>query len=142
MQNHPHYNCPLTPAEHEPMKRNGRGHRPGCQVADGHDSGFAGECAACKLLRDDAGKIRGHHLRREFGITSTTYEEMTVRQNGVCAICQKPNPNGNRLAVDHNHKTKKVRGLLCGTCNRALGLFGDDSGLMRKAAEYVEGHAE
>lgn len=142
MNDHPHYDCPLTPTEHAPMKRNGRGHRPGCAVAEGHDFGKARECKACKLLRDDVGKMRTSKLMLQFGITPAEYDEMLVKQGGVCAICGKVNVGGKRLAVDHDHVTGNVRALLCGRCNTAIGALSDSADLIRKAAEYVEGHAE
>ena len=62
-------------------------------------------------------------LFRKFGITPEQYEVMSTKQKGVCALCKKlPHPK-RRLAVDHNHETGKVRGLLCDFCNRHLGLI-------------------
>ena len=65
---------------------------------------------------------RDSHLERMYGITSKEYNEMLLKQKDCCAICgvnkselKKP------LFVDHNHKTKKVRGLLCANCNSSLG---------------------
>ena len=70
-------------------------------------------------------------------LTEGEYETMLDRQNGVCAIC-KGKPKGERLAVDHVHGTEKVRGLLCGPCNRALGLFKDDPVRLAVAIEYLK----
>ena len=66
---------------------------------------------------------------------------MLKAQNGVCAICQQ-NPKDRRLAVDHDHRTMRVRGLLCNTCNRAIGQMGDDPVRLRRAAEYLGEVAE
>lgn len=76
------------------------------------------------------------------GITVEEYETMLSSQGGVCAICNGP-PRGrwNRYAVDHDHKTGKVRGLLCSTCNQALGLFRDDMQILQKAKNYLSVHA-
>lgn len=72
---------------------------------------------------------RDQHLRRRFGITLKDYERLLDMQDGVCAICGEPETVVGRggvvlpLAVDHDHATGRVRGLLCLRCNRALGSF-------------------
>lgn len=69
-------------------------------------------------------------------MTPEEYEAMLQSHGGVCAICG--GPGGVRgLAVDHDHKTGQVRGLLCGSCNPALGTFYDDVDLMRRAIAYL-----
>jgi hypothetical protein len=55
-------------------------------------------------------------------MTVEEFEAMVRQQNGVCAICGKPEPRGN-LVVDHCHKTNKVRKLLCHVCNKNLGIY-------------------
>jgi hypothetical protein len=80
-------------------------------------------------------------LLREFGITEEQYKKLIKDQNNLCAICGKSekevsNRNKN-LSVDHCHKTHKVRGLLCTNCNRAIGLLGDDIGILQKAINYL-----
>ena len=70
-------------------------------------------------------------------LTEAEYKMMLERQNEACAIC-KGTPKGERLAVDHVHGTEKVRGLLCGPCNRALGLFKDDPVRLAVAIEYLK----
>ena len=65
------------------------------------------------------------------------YEFMLEKQGGVCAICKNKCSTGRALAIDHDHETKKVRGLLCGKCNRGLGLFNDSSGRLFAAASYL-----
>jgi hypothetical protein len=67
---------------------------------------------------------------------------MLVAQRGVCAVCGHP-PNSYQrrkasLAVDHDHATGTVRGLLCGRCNTALGLLGEDSAVIVKLFNYLE----
>jgi len=84
-----------------------------------------------------------YDLRRDFGISLAQYNEMLKSQGGVCAICEQTerttrNGKFKRLAVDHDHVTGKIRGLLCAHCNHAIGKLGDDPALIRKAAEYVE----
>lgn len=75
-------------------------------------------------------------LKNKYGITLEDYKCMFEAQDGVCAICEE-SEEGRLLAVDHCHETNKVRGLLCGSCNRALGLFKDDPILLSRAKEYV-----
>ena len=82
-------------------------------------------------------KDRAGHLRRKFGITPETYDEMLAAQGGVCAICERPPRDGTSLHVDHEHGTGRVRGLLCFRCNNALGDFEDDAVLLLRAADYV-----
>lgn len=73
-----------------------------------------------KLVYLPGGRERA--LKAKYGITVADYDAMLAKQNGVCAICKFP-PKRRRLAVDHNHKTGKVRGLLCWRCNYALGVL-------------------
>jgi len=76
-------------------------------------------------------------IKHAYGLTEKEYYELEKKQNYVCKICGRRNKNM-RLAIDHDHTTKEVRGLLCNTCNRALGLFDDDLSKLKKAAEYLE----
>lgn len=62
-------------------------------------------------------------LKREYGITLEEYNRMLTAQNGKCAICKQSDASKKALAVDHCHKSGKVRGLLCGSCNVKLGWF-------------------
>jgi len=87
-------------------------------------------------------RYRKHRLKSAFGLTIEQYEEMFKKQGGCCAICGDTNIKyGRRLAVDHHHKTKKVRGLLCNQCNRALGYFHDDIDRLASAIKYLSREA-
>lgn len=84
-------------------------------------------------------------LRANYGITLAQYNAMVEAQNGLCAICGKPETRLHlgklkRLATDHCHETKKVRALLCHQCNTGIGSFSDDPALLRAAADYLESH--
>jgi hypothetical protein len=86
---------------------------------------------------------------KRYGLTPATYEEMLIAQGRRCAICGTDDPCGRanhagktRFTVDHDHKTGKVRGLLCMECNRGLGAFDDDAERMALATAYLIGHAE
>lgn len=64
-----------------------------------------------------------YELKKLYGITVEQYNEMLESQGGVCAICHDNNIRELKLAVDHDHETGKVRGLLCDRCNRGIGLL-------------------
>lgn len=81
---------------------------------------------------------RKSHLKRRFGLTLEQYEKMLRSQGGGCALCNRPPRARSALHVDHDHATGRVRGLLCFTCNNALGDFDDDPVRLREAASYVE----
>ena len=90
-----------------------------------------------KKYHDDPLKARDDRLRYKYGITLDEYREMEARQGAVCAICQKPCKTGRDLAVDHNHATGAVRALLCGKCNKGIGLFDEDPDRMLDAISYL-----
>ena len=76
-------------------------------------------------------------LKRRYGITIDDYEEMFSKQNGKCAICKGDCMTGRNLAVDHDHDTNKVRGLLCSKCNQGLGQFKNIE-LLQRAIDYLK----
>lgn len=81
---------------------------------------------------------RRNDLKRKYGITIEEYAEILIRQGSGCAICGNPCETRGILAVDHNHLTNKVRGLLCFEHNTGIGKFSDNPELLRRAAEYLE----
>jgi len=90
-------------------------------------------CNRCRKAQ----RITG--LKKLYGITVDDYNRMFEEQNGVCWICRKAETtNGGTLHVDHNSKSGKVRGLLCGRCNRAIGLFKDSIELLGCATKYLQ----
>lgn len=81
---------------------------------------------------------------RLYGLDEQQYQALLEVQGGACAICRQPETwidsrtgEPRQLAVDHDHQTSKVRGLLCGKCNRGIGLFDDDDARMAQAARYL-----
>lgn len=83
-------------------------------------------------------KRKDYMLRRQFGITIEDYDSMRMAQDNVCAICGEAERNKFwELAVDHCHKTGKVRGLLCSRCNMAIGAFKDSTDLLERAKNYL-----
>lgn len=78
-------------------------------------------------------------IRRQYGITLDEYNQMLENQDYKCAICgNEDEVEGRRLAIDHCHTSGKVRGLLCGKCNRGLGLFYDTATLLQNAISYLD----
>jgi Recombination endonuclease VII len=81
------------------------------------------------------------NFKRKYGLPLEQYDLMHQQQGGRCVICGIPEDAlPQRLGVDHCHDTKKVRGLLCVSCNLGLGNFYDDVELLRKAVKYLELH--
>ena len=81
---------------------------------------------------------RGRHYYaikrlRRYGFTEVTYKAMLDAQSSVCAVCKELPATH----IDHDHKTGKVRGLLCAACNRGLGVFNDDVNRLLSAMEYL-----
>lgn len=140
--------------------RNGKPRQPGCIQA------FKPYCKPCReLLRKETeakdplryaryrseqykkqrARIRARDSHRQhtwavrdrYGLKDGEYERLLEEQGGVCAICGKP-PRKERLAVDHDHVTKRVRGLLHRRCNAAIGMLHDDPRLLRAALAYLE----
>ncbi len=117
----------------EMVDRSGAGPRELCQA--GHlwneeniyvpPGGSSPYCRICRKIRD---------LDQMYGLTLEAYEKLWDSQGGRCGICkcilEKPQ-------IDHNHKTGKVRGLLCQKCNTGLGLFGDTVEGFTIALDYL-----
>lgn len=95
--------------------------------------------------KKDPGKarawVRKSELKRDYGLSIDGYNKMFVTQNGLCAICGKPesaviNSKVKQLAVDHNHQTGQVRGLLCQVCNIRLAYI-ENIEFVFQAKEYL-----
>ena len=85
-------------------------------------------------------------LRDSFGLSLDEYKKMLKAQNGKCGICNqsethKRNGKLKALAVDHDHKSGAIRGLLCSDCNTGIGKLKDDPSILRLAAQYLEYHS-
>lgn len=83
-------------------------------------------------------KAKNSRLVYSTGITLLQYEDMLKNQLSVCAICRHISQDSTPLAVDHCHKTGKIRGLLCRPCNSALGFFRDNVENMQIAITYLQ----
>ena len=83
---------------------------------------------------------RRYKIKLHFGISLEAYDALLEVQNNHCALCPKTaKENGRRLAVDHDHSTGRIRGLLCVVCNHGLGALGDTEAGLLKALEYIRG---
>lgn len=91
----------------------------------------------------DIDKTKARRLQSLYGITWEEYKGLFKQQNGLCAICGRPEINSRKrlLCVDHDHITGKVRALLCGTCNTGLGAFEENPEYLLKAAQYLQQHS-
>jgi len=78
-----------------------------------------------------------NELRRKYSLTIDQFDAMLIAQDGRCAICNDPMVEPH---VDHDHETKKVRGLLDAHCNRGIGCFKDDPEVVASAMEYLRRH--
>lgn len=98
--------------------------RPGCKR----------RCAKCL-------DSERRHCLRKFGLSIQEYEALLAAQDGRCAVCRRtPDQAGRKpklLAVDHDHVTGQVRGLLCTNCNTAIGKAADDPVRLCRMADYI-----
>jgi hypothetical protein len=101
-----------------------------------------------RAYQRNAVKIRtrklDEHYRSKYGITRAERDQMLAEQDGKCEICSRvldPSrgaPAALRPHLDHCHRSGRNRGILCGNCNTALGLFGDDPAVLFAAVEYLK----
>ena len=127
--------------------------------------GYRSNCRYCRYVyehkrtgdkRELVSEEQFYHRKSEAEISEYKYIWSQGKRLGIspeivkkflsikeCEICGKPEEEeGKRLALDHCHKTNKLRGRLCGDCNTTLGKFKDDPMLLRKAADYLEKHKD
>lgn len=102
-------------------------------------------CTECRvefrrnLRHSNPDKWLNKHLKQKFGIDLSYYNNLIQLQEGKCAICKvSQNELPKRLYVDHDHKTGKVRGLICHKCNTILGHSGDNIIILSNAIKYLK----
>lgn len=98
-------------------------------------------CDTCKPKYDAKMAARGNRQRLT-GVTPEEYEALLKEQKGLCAICKRGPIPPKVLSADHDHKTLRTRGLLCGLCNMGIGAFNDDVSIMKNAISYLDKHKQ
>jgi hypothetical protein len=92
-------------------------------------------CKSCSNKKD-----RENHLIRKYGLDGIALEQMLIKQQHRCHICERKfslKESHARMHIDHCHTTGKVRGVLCAGCNIGLGHFKDNPVVLRRAAQYL-----
>lgn len=115
-------------------------------------TGFQGKCKSCKSkhYHENAEYHRDVNFQKNYGISLAQVKDMIDQQEGLCAICGRPErgkgaggstPGGNgkvkMIGVDHNHDTGQIRGMLCSPCNTGIGLLGDSASRVLSALVYL-----
>lgn len=109
--------------------------KPGLRVCDG--------CRVdCRPSRDRQVERERQRRFRTYGITEAEYDAMLASQDHRCAICQTDTPTAKGWVIDHCHESDMVRGILCGPCNSAIGLLGENPRVIADAAAYVKRHLQ
>lgn len=119
------------------------GHKrcPQCEIVKPHcewernkssSDGWSSYCRTCRAERN-----RISYFKRKYGLAPHELDALIQEQRGVCCVCLSAPAEH----VDHCHETGRVRGVLCFSCNAALGQFKDRPDAIRRAAAYVEGNA-
>jgi len=104
-------------------------------------------CYECKKIRQQQYRIKypdrylkyykTSNRRKNYNLEPHEYDKLIQDANNLCMICKSP-PGRKSLNIDHDHKTGKVRGLLCHGCNTAIGLMKDDVNILTKAIKYLK----
>lgn len=95
----------------------------------------------CKdYYRNNKDNVKNTYLQTNYGITLEHYNTLLELQEEKCKICNKKCPTRKSLAVDHNHDTGKIRGLLCKNCNIGLGMFFDNIDFLESAVVYLKSY--
>jgi Recombination endonuclease VII len=104
--------------------------------------GYQARCKPCtrsikKKYNPESSRFA--QIKHLYGITRDQYEDLLTKQDHKCAICKADEcTTGRQFAVDHDHKTGTVRGLLCADCNLTLGKFNDEIERFKAAIAYLE----
>jgi len=136
---------PATCFEYNPQQRDGM--RATCRQCLAPANAKRSRVYKAQQRANDPVKFRlvqrGKQYVRRYGLNEGDFERMNDTQNGKCAICaNSPDPKKRFLDIDHDHKSGKVRELLCTNCNTGLGRFRDDPDILIKAVNYLLKHRQ
>lgn len=87
--------------------------------------------------KSDSMKYRNYEFKRKFGVDMSFKHAQFEAQGSKCAICESLTTTGLNWAMDHDHETGKLCGVLCAKCNNGLGQFQDSVGVLQKAIDYL-----
>lgn len=91
-----------------------------------------------ELYKEYKNYLINYNYTKKYGLTTEQYNKLVELQLGGCAICKQPCKVKDKLSVDHNHETNKIRGLLCQNCNVALGLLKEDENIIWNLLDYLK----
>ena len=102
-----------------------------------------GKLKHSRIARERMGEDyhKNYRLKQRYGITLEEYNSMLDSQNSLCYICETTFDEDNKAQVDHDHKTGKIRKLLCRNCNTAIGHMKEDIDVLKKSIKYIEEHS-
>lgn len=100
------------------------------------------ECRRCRCKRSFEVNKKRPWLKKAYGITFEQFLNLLDKQAYICLICEvKLDPYERKTCIDHDHKTGKIRGILCNPCNLIIGHARDDCFILKKAILYLKSHA-
>lgn len=104
------------------------------------------QCCTCsyqkarRWAKANPEKLISKYREKKYGITTKEVTKLTELQDNRCAVCENIFKNTRNINVDHNHKTGKIREILCIKCNTMLGLADDNIEILEKAIKYLKKH--
>lgn len=133
------YRCNIVRnlSEFYKSKRSKDGRQGYCKFCSNLDSSERAAALSPEEKAVKADYLKEYHLRKKYGISPDQWERMLEDQENRCAICKRP---GDKWHTDHNHLTKKLREILCQSCNHLLGNAQDEIQVLENAIAYLRKH--
>lgn len=120
----------------------------GCKIIKGKNAVYRrisvfALCIDCfRKKNNERQRIKGYNRSFLYDLSVDEYNKILDAQNGVCAICKMKNKIDRPLGVDHNHRTNKIRGLLCNDCNSIIGHAFESTQILANALAYLIKHTD